>query len=114
MKQFLATCLLGLGGLAACGSGTNAAGPDAASAVVVAGTALDAGTGAALADVKVTGPGGTEAISASDGRFRLTGLHLGDEGIVRGELPDGRSAEVPLRPLSRERLEIVLHMRRPR
>jgi hypothetical protein len=78
----------------------------------VTGTALDARTGVVLAGVRVEGPHGARAVSGRDGRFELLGLRQGDGGEVVGRLDDGRQGRVTLRPLSAERLEIVLRLAR--
>ncbi|MBI5363753.1 MAG: carboxypeptidase regulatory-like domain-containing protein [Planctomycetes bacterium] len=76
----------------------------------VAGTLLDAATGAPAPDVTVTGPHGRTARSDARGRFALDGLRVGDEGEVTARAGDGRSASVHLRPLKSGTLEVVLHL----
>jgi hypothetical protein len=111
-----------LGALApACGTGENgraghgvghAGALQPGAPVSVTGTALDARTGKVLAGVRIEGPRGVRAVSGKDGRFELVGLREGDEGLVRASLEDGRQGSVTLRPLSSERLEIVLRLGR--
>jgi hypothetical protein len=79
----------------------------------ISGTALDAATGTPIADVEIAGPRGARATSDAAGRFLLTGLETGDTGQVSARAADGRTASVALRPLRHERLEVVLHLRRP-
>jgi hypothetical protein len=78
----------------------------------VAGTVLDAATGEPVANVKVEGPRDTSARSDAKGRFRLKGLHAGDQGEVRAETSDGRRARLQLRKLAAGELEVVLHLAR--
>ncbi len=79
---------------------------------VVTGTVLDGGTGAPIAEVRLTGPNGANAVSGRDGRFEMGGLRAGDEGEIAGKTDDGRSGSVTLRPLAAGRLEVVLKLYR--
>lgn len=108
--------------LAACAPATGGAGSPNASQQIdlrnrgaatasVSGTVLDAKSGEAVAGAEVTGPGGAKARTDAKGRFVLTELAVGGEGVVEAKLADGRKARVTLLPLANERLEIVLHVR---
>jgi hypothetical protein len=79
---------------------------------VVAGTILDAATGAPVPDIRVEGPQGACAISGRDGRFEMAGLRAGDEGEILARAGDGRRGGVTLRPLAPGRLEVVLQLYR--
>jgi len=79
---------------------------------IVTGTVLDAATGTPLADVRIEGPHGARAVTASDGRFEMEGLREGDEGQVLAQTSDGRRGSVTLRPLPAGRREVVLHVSR--
>jgi hypothetical protein len=105
----VAACLLlALACACACSRRDARAGEEA----LVVGTVLDAATGAPLAGVRVEGPNGTSAVSESDGRFELEGLHAGDRGEVVAKTDDGRTGSVTLRALSKGRLEVVVHLHR--
>ena len=71
---------------------------------------VDVQDGAPLVGVRVEGPRGVRAVTDPRGRFVLTGLSVGDEGVVRAWRSDGWEAEVELRALAPEGLEVVLHL----
>lgn len=77
---------------------------------VVRGVVVDVQDGEALIGVRVEGPRGTRAVTDPRGRFVLKGLRVGDEGPVRAWRSDGWEAQVLLRPLVSEGLDIVLHL----
>jgi hypothetical protein len=107
----------GLSGIAACGparpGGSHLEKGAAADAIVV-GTCLDAETGEKLSGVKIEGPGGTSTVSKRDGRFELRGLRAGQSGTLVAVLPDGRRADLMLRPLAAGTLEVVCQLAAPR
>ena len=77
---------------------------------VVRGVVVDVQDGEALIGVRVEGPRGVRAVTDPRGRFVLKGLRVGDEGPVRAWRSDGWEAQVLLRPLASEGLDIVLHL----
>ena len=77
---------------------------------VVRGVVIDVQDGEPLIGVRVEGPAETRAVTDPKGRFVLKGLHVGDEGEIRAWRSDGWEAQVQLRPLSTEGLDVVLHL----
>jgi protocatechuate 3,4-dioxygenase beta subunit len=110
MRTLLARLGLSIGLLlaSACGGPPSRPGAEA----LVTGTVLDASTGVPVPGARIDGPGGTHAVSGSDGRFELQGLRERDEGEVLAQTDDGRRGSVHLRPLAPGRLEIALHLAR--
>lgn len=81
---------------------------------VVAGITLLASTGQPLGGVTLTLPDGTTAVSDEQGRFELTGMRPGLEGLLEARTKDGLVGTNPLLPLSGGRLEVVVRLRKPR
>jgi hypothetical protein len=81
------------------------------SKATVTGTALDAATREPLAGVAVEGPRGTRATSDASGRFRLSGVPVGEAGEVVGRAEGGLVGRVPLREVQPGGVEIVLFLR---
>jgi hypothetical protein len=80
---------------------------------VIVGSVVDAANGKPVADARVEGPGGRSTRSDERGRFELSGFEIGTTGEVKASTSDGRTAVVSLRRLAAERLEIVLHVKKP-
>lgn len=115
MKITRLLLLLPLLGAACAGNGRESGSDTASTSATngparVAGTLLDAATGAPVPDVTVHGPRGRTARSDIRGRFVLEGLRVGDEGEVTAQSGDGRRASIHLRPLQSGTLEVVLHL----
>ena len=83
---------------------------ESAEECVVRGVVIDVQDGEPLVGVRVEGPAETRAVTDPRGRFVLNGLHVGDEGEIRAWRSDGWEAQIQLRPLSSECLEVVLHL----
>lgn len=110
----LLAVLAAVGAPACDGGASGARASDARPArVTIVGTCLRAATGEPLEGATVTGPGGVRARSGPRGEFELSGLARGTSGELRAEFDGGLFASVPLRPLADDRLEVVLHLRRP-
>jgi hypothetical protein len=77
---------------------------------IVRGVVVDVQDGEPQIGVRVEGPRETRAVTDPKGRFILKGLRVGDEGEVRAWRSDGWEAEISLRPLSPNGLEVVLHL----
>ena len=77
---------------------------------VVKGIVVDVQDGEPLIGVRVEGPRSTRAVTDPKGRFVLKGLRVGDAGEVRAWRSDGWEAQVALRPLASEGIDIVLHL----
>jgi hypothetical protein len=77
---------------------------------IVKGVVVDVQDGEPLIGVRVEGPRSTRAVTDPKGRFVLKGLRVGDEGEVRAWRSDGWEAQVSLRPLASEGIDIVLHL----
>jgi phosphomannomutase len=98
----------------ACGGGRAPASMDrepAAGRRVVAGTVLDAATGAPVQGAEISAPGGGKGRSDASGRFTLE-LPVEASGTLTARAADGRTGSVLLRA-AREgvrRLEVVLHV----
>jgi hypothetical protein len=107
-RALFTSALLLLGGACACSGRSSRPGAEA----IVAGTVLDAASGAAVAEVPLEGPQGAHATSGRDGRFEMSGLREGDSGEVRARASDGRTGSVTLRPLRPGRLEVVVNLYR--
>jgi hypothetical protein len=72
------------------------------------GTVLDRATGVPVSGARVTLPGGRDARSDEQGRFRFDDLEPGLAGEVVAKADDGREGRVSLRPLRPGPLEVVL------
>lgn len=93
------------------GNTTHPALPPEGSAVVC-GTVIDLLTGEPAAGVELS-LCGKQARSGADGRFQIAGLSVGDHGELlarTGSGPEAREARNPIRPLGRERREVVVQL----
>ncbi|MFT5284788.1 MAG: hypothetical protein ACI8TQ_000946 [Planctomycetota bacterium] len=81
---------------------------------VVAGVTIHAATGQPLANVTLTLPDGTTAVSDASGRFEMVGMLPGLEGLLEASHEDGLLGSNRLLPLAGGRLEVVVRLRRPR
>jgi len=96
-------------GLVACWNdlpATQAGGP-----VIVAGTVLEAATGEPLTGVVIRGPRRTRTVSDDRGRFRLTGLHIGESGELTADRHDGFAGVLPFSALAAGVREVAFHLR---
>jgi hypothetical protein len=112
VMSFVLVCVASMVALLSCCTDSRSGKHGDGNAVIV-GTVVDAANGKPVADARVEGPGGRSTRSDERGRFELTGFSIGTTGEVKASTSDGRAATVTLRRLSAERLEIVLHLKRP-
>ncbi len=78
---------------------------------VVVGTVLEAATGKPISGARIQGPGGTQALTDSKGRFELAGLKAGMQGRIVAQSSAGLTGENRLRPLAPGQLEVVIYLR---
>ncbi len=111
-RRAAATALLGLAVTLpfGCGSETQAKDPDAAP-VRITGFTLEVATGEPLAGVVIEGPRELRASSDEAGRFSLSGLEVGESGVLRASHPEGWSGELRFSELEAGNREVVFHLR---
>lgn len=103
---------LGLG-LALCvGCRDEARAKETEAVVEVRGFTLEAASGEPLAGVLVEGPRELRATSDDAGHFVLTGLRVGESGVLHARDEGGElAAELPFTALEAEGREVVFHLR---
>jgi len=115
LRDLALTGALGLGTLLCAGCPDEARAKDVEAAVEIRGFTLEAASGEPLPGVLVEGPRELRATSDESGRFVLTGLLVGESGVLHArDEAGGLAAELPFTALEAEGREVVFHLREAR